>query len=159
MTFIGIDTRGIPALEKLLRELPQEVKDYTINEISDYLLNVLRENAPQHYVSRKSAYGVTFFTAKQRRWFFANLRSGALNVPYRRTQGLSKGWHKAGEGEASFLYNESPGAEYVIGDGTQSRHEAMVGWKPVSATIREREAQINRRADAAAQKAIKKLGG
>lgn len=157
-SFIGIDTRGIPAVLKALKDLPQESRDYVVDAVSEYLLNVMREYPSKNYVSRRSAYGVPFFTAKQRRWFFANLRDGSLTIPYRRTQGLARGWHKAGAGEASFLYNERPGAEYVIGDNTQSRHEIMVGWKSVSATIDERDAQISRRADAAAQRAIKKVG-
>jgi hypothetical protein len=156
--FIGVDVRGLDILAKLLRDLPDEVQDTVIDDVSEYLLNVLKINAQQNYVTRKAAYGVSFFTPKQRRWFFAALADGKINVPYHRTQALAAGWKQVGRGRNSILANEAKGADWVVGEN-QSRHERMVGWKTVTQTIIDRQEQIQRKADAAAQKAIKKLGG
>lgn len=158
MSFIGIDTRETPPLKKLLADLPQTIRDEVIDTVSIYLINVLRQNAPYRYVSRQQAYGKTFFSDKQRRFIMAALRDGRITIPHKRTQELSHGWKQVGRGETSFIANETPGAEYVVGE-QQSRHEQMVGWKQVTQEIEDRESEITRRAEAAAQNAIRRMGG
>lgn len=157
------DIIGEEELAAKLERLPIEVADLAVGDAQDYLLNVLRSDQPSpNYVTRKAAYGVTFFDKhgddRQRRWFFAALADGRINVPYRRTQGLSKGWKIIDRGVSGYIVNDSPGAKYVVGDGTQSRHEKMVGWKTISQQVKDRLDKINKIVDAAAKKAIKKLG-
>jgi hypothetical protein len=157
--FIGFAVDGIPELQAILNNLPQDIQDAAVDEINKYLVNVMQSGQPSpNYVTRKAAYGVTFFTEKQRRWFFANLNSGGINVPYRRTQGLRNSWKIEGSGARSFIINDAPGAGYVMGDDTQSRHEKMVGWPTVGKLIDKSMARINKILEAVANKIMRKKG-
>ena len=156
--FIGIDLQGLPELRALLNGLPQAVRDAVIDDVSKYLINVLKLYPPQKSVSRRQAYGVTFFTEKQRRWFFASLKDGSLEIPYRRTQTLANGWKQVGSGESSIIANETPYAALVMGAGEQSRHAVAIGWKDVNTIVDERMGRIDRIAEAAAEKGMRKAG-
>ena len=68
--------------------------DAITEDVGDYLVNVLRSYPPQNYVTRKAAYGQTFFSDKQRRWFFAALEA----ENYRYPASARKHWRKAGSG-------------------------------------------------------------
>ena len=155
--FVVVSVDGLEEIQAKLQRLPPEVADMGVDEANKYLLNILRQYPPRNYVTRAAAYGVTFFTTRQRRWFFAALHSGAINVPYRRTQGMGRNWRIEGSGATSFLANDAPGVSYVIGDN-QSRHERMVGWKKVGETVKEHTARIVRAFDGAVKKAIRRLG-
>lgn len=156
--FVGVEINGLEELQAKLKKLPPEVADEGANNAYDYLLNVMRKYPPKKKVSRKQAYGVTFFSDKQRRFFFWALKSGAINVPYGRTQALSRGWRKVGEGRSAFLANESPYGVYMYDDVRQSRMSKLIGWKTLGQTLKERTKEIVRRFDAGTKKAIKKLG-
>ena len=158
MAGIKIDLLGVKELEAKLDKLPLEVADTAINEVQDYMLNVLKAYPPKNYVTRKAAYGQSFQSDKQRRWFFWALNSGTIQVPYHRSQTLSKGWHKVRKGLFGYLVNYTPYAVYVLGERKQSRHEELVGWQKVSAIIEERMDKINSIINASAKKAIRKLG-
>lgn len=157
--FIGVEVQGLAELKTKLDALPAVVQDYVVDEVTKYYLNVFRDSQPPpNYVTRKAAYGVTFFTPRQRRWFFAALRDGTIDVPYRRTGGLRKSWRQVGSGARSFIVNDSPGAPFVVGDDTQSRHEKLVGWFRTNELMEQRIERAMKIADAATKKAIKKLG-
>jgi len=158
--FIGLDVQGLDNLKSLLKDLPEYAQDFVVEDVADYLLNVLRMYPPQKSVTRKAAYGVSFFTDKQRRFFFAALADGSINVPYRRTQALSRGWKKVGSGRNLIIANETPHAGLVMGGQTeQSRHARAIGWKEAGEIAKERADRITKIAEAAAAKAIKKAGG
>ena len=157
--FIGIDIQGLPELQAYLKRLPPEVADAVVDAVSKLLIDVFKSSQPsKKYVTRKAAYGASFKSDKQRRWFFAALNKGAINVPYSRTQAMRNAWKQIGAGAQSIIANEAAGVEYVMGDGTQSRHEAMVGWKTTSVIIREHMPRVEKVAQAAAQKAINSSG-
>jgi hypothetical protein len=157
MPGMKIDILGVKELQAQLDKLPVEAADEAITEVQDYMLNVLRMYPPKNYVSRASAYGKSFQSDKQRRWFFWALNSGLINVPYRRTQTLSSGWHKVRSGIMGYIVNYTPYAVFVMGERKQSRHEQMVGWKKPSEIIDERIEKIKKIIDEAAKKAIRKL--
>ena len=157
--FIGIDVSGEEIIAAKLKKLPATAQDTVTDEVSKYLISsILKQYPPRNYVTRASAYGQTFFTEKQRRWFFAALNSGELKLPYHRTQGLAKSWKQAGSGARSFVYSDYKGAGYVVGDDTQSRHESKVGWWTVSSLIQKHMKSIMDKTDGAIKRAIKKLG-
>lgn len=85
----------------------------------------LKHPAAYRYVSRKSAYGKTWFSAAQRRWFFAN----GAKIGNFRTGRLIKGWQMwmAGPNMVK-LTNSVPYANWVIGEG-QARQPKKVGWR------------------------------
>ena len=82
--FIGIAVQETPEFSAFLANAPAIAQDAAIDAANEYLLNVLKAYPPQRSITRKEAYGVSFFTEKQRRWFFANLDN--LQIPYHRTQ-------------------------------------------------------------------------
>lgn len=154
--FIGLDIIGEKEIAALLAQLPEEVQNMAVDDIAEYLLNVLRTYPPQQSITRKQAYEQTFFTNKQRRYFFYALNAGIIQVPYRRTQTLRRGWQKIDQGKNAILVNQTPYADWMMG-GHQSRMASKTGWKKIEAIIKERADQIERRLVAAAEKAIKKL--
>jgi hypothetical protein len=140
-----------------LAKLPDAVADAGVEAGNKFLLPKLQKPPAQNYVTRQAAYGVTFFTAKQRRWFFASLKDGNINVPYKRTGGMMANWRMEGTGRLSFLANDAPGVDFVVGEG-QSRHEAAVGWKKVSQTLKAQTSGIMHAFASAISKAIRKVG-
>lgn len=156
--FIGIDVQGILGLKDKFAKLPNAVQDAIVDEVSDYLLDVLKLYPPPKYVTRKAAYGRTFFTSKQRKWFFWALDTGRINVPYHRTQGMREAWRKIGEGRNAIIANETQAAIYTMGVESQSRHEQRVGWKTIRDILMERNKQIQRAANIGLKKGIKKAG-
>lgn len=157
--FIAISVPDLAELQAKLRKLPDIVADEGVDAANEYILNTMRHYAQYRYVSRRQAYGQTFQSEKQRRWFFASLNSGELTIPYPRTQSLSGGWKIIGSGMKSLVANEVPYAAFVQGDAKQqSRHAKLIGWKGVDVVVKERAGEIMRRFSAGAKRAIKILG-
>lgn len=159
--FIGVDITGIEQIKAKLDAMPEAVADAGVEAANEYLRGVLQRYPPQKDVTRASAYPEVggWFSDRQRRWFFANLREGNISVPYVRTNRLSNAWKLYGQGKTQIIANESPGAQYVQGvwKGEQSRHENKVGWKGVNVIIEERLKQIVGAFTVGANKALKKL--
>lgn len=157
--FIAIDPPGgIAVLSQILAKLPITARDMVVDDVSKYLLDILRTYPPQKRVTRLEAFGKTFFSARQRRYFFYALEAGIINLPYSRTQTLRRGWKQIGRGAQSILANETPYAALVMGDGEQSRMAVKIGWKAAGQVVDEKRPQVERRASAAADKAMRKLG-
>ena len=69
----------------------------------------------------QSGKPMAFTSNAQRRAFFANLRSGAISVPYQRTGRLIAGWHQAGP----FSVTNAVGyADLVVTKGKQAAYHA-----------------------------------
>jgi len=158
MGFVGIEIDGLEQLKAKLKKLPEAVQDEGADNAYDYLVRAMRQYPPRKSVTRKSVYGVTFFTDKQRRWFFAALKSGGLRIPYPRTQRLSRAWRKVGQGRRAFVGNDTPYAHFMYDDNRQSRMAAAIGWDTISEVLKKRNTEIVRRYDAGVKNAIKKLG-
>jgi hypothetical protein len=136
-------------LEKLRDKLDsfkrKQVVHQTLDEVAKLLAEELRRYPPQRHVSRREAYDVTFFSDRQRRWFFAALNSGELELPYSRTDALRDGWHLENLGSDGVgLINEVSYAGYVMGKRTQSRMMKLIGWIPVESIIKKYRPNIGR---------------
>ena len=83
--------------------------------------------APGEYPG-KSAGKMTFVSDKQRRFFFAALREGTIQVPYRRTGTLGRKWTSkvtfTDDDVMGFVGNNTPYAPLVQGFDTQARIHA-----------------------------------
>lgn len=156
--FLAIDVTGLKELDAKLAKLPDAVADDGVEAANAYLIKIMRAYQPYRKITRKSVYGSSFVSDKQRRWFFAALRSGELNVPYKRTQELSKNWKTAGDGRLQFVYNETPYAGLVMGEGTQNQLLKKMGWKTMEARLKERMGEVVKQFDIGVKKAIKRLG-
>jgi len=156
--FVGIDVKGIPELQRALAKAPGFVQDAVTEDVADYMLNVLREYPPQKRVTRRQAYGRTFQSMRQQRWFFWALKNGVIRVPYQRTQAVRRGWKKVGSGRELIIANEEEGAFWTMDDYGQARLNKLVGWKKVGDIIRERASQIQRKAEAGVKRGLRKAG-
>lgn len=156
--FIGIDVIGETELIAKLDKLPEAARDSVVNDVVKYLLDVLRTYPPRKSVTRKEAYGRSFFTDKQRRYFFWALANGNIKVPYNRTQTLRKNWKQVGTGYRSIIVNETEYAGLVMGDQQQSRHAIKIGWESTTRVLKDRWARIQEKAEAGIKNAIKKVG-
>lgn len=160
---IKIQVRGIEELQNFLKELPRGTKRAAIEAAAEYLIgndsHGLKHLAKYKYVSRKAAYGVTFFTDRQRRWFFWAMRSGKINPGSGyRSGATSEGWQYklTNNGYAAQLRNATQGAKYVQGDDTQARQPAKVGHRKVSAVISTNIQGAMRASSQAVERWIKK---
>jgi hypothetical protein len=117
----------------------------------------MEEYQPYKYVSLQQAYG-GFKSDKQRRYFFAALKDGRIQVPYKRTQTLRRRWQIIGNGRNTIIANETPYAQYVMGDNTQSRMHNLIGWKTLATRLKEHREKLEKVMYAAVKKTIHKLG-
>jgi ribosomal protein S7 len=130
----SIEVQGLESLASRIKSLPEEGKRQVFEDVSVYGLEVLRQQesqTPKNYVTRAAAYGKPFFTDKQRRYFFAALRDGSIQVPYSRRNRIGNGWSVEIAGDFVIFKNSLSWATYVIGFAGQSRHERMVGWRNI----------------------------
>lgn len=158
--FIATDLTELKALGNRIKQLPTSVSSEGMRDVNEYMINVLQQYPPEKRVTRRAAYPEVqgWFSEKQRKWFFASLRSGSLRLPYRRTQELGKSWKVIGENPVrSIIANESPAAPFVMGDTEQSRMSKLIGWKKISAIVQERLARIVEKFDGGAKRAIRRL--
>lgn len=153
VTIVGLDE-----LTRKLSNLPRFAIDAAADETAKYLLNVFKQYPPVKRVSRKAAYGRSFQSARQRRWFFWALDAGAVHTPYRRTQATQRGWKIIGSGSELIVANETDGAYYSMDDQGQARLNKLVGWKKTGDIVRERSGEIRRKAEAGVKKAMRRAG-
>lgn len=81
-----------------------------------------------------------FKSAASRRWFFANLRSGAISVPYERTYRLQRGWQPFRTSTGAEVRNDVPYAGRVMGED-QSGYFADKSWFSVDRIARDVEVE------------------
>ena len=153
---IRLDIRNLKEVTELIKSLPAGTKKLALTEIQTYIIgdarHGLKHAPPYKYVSRKSAYGKSFFTDRQRKWFFWAKNAGLLQLPYKRSGALAAAWTR-GEGENSrYITNSAPYASLVQGDNTQSRHAKKIGWRTVSQVVRDNMAGALQRANQAVQR-------
>lgn len=113
----------------------------------------LSEYPPQNRPTRKSVYGTSFKSDRQRRWFFA---AGIFQTPYRRTRNLANRWaiSSSMDGLTQIIGNNASYGHFVMGDGTQSLYHRAVGWN-TTGEIAERESDaVVRRVLQAIEKAL-----
>lgn len=130
---IGFNMRGQEDVNKFLKSLPHGTMRVAVAAFTEYILgnnnHGLKYNPPQKKVTRIQAYGESFVSDKQRRWFFANLNDGTLDIPSARTGKLSEGWKIYGSDYQKKIVNKVPYSPYVQGF-TQSRMSKLGGWHP-----------------------------
>lgn len=109
-----------------------------------YLRGVLATYPPAKRITRKSVYGSSFKTDRQRRWFFASLNDGSLTLPYRRSRNLGHRWTaKLQNDRNAIVGNNAPYARWVMDeDKPQSKFMAAVGWKTAQAQARREKEKV-----------------
>lgn len=129
---IKVNLTNHKSVVAFIKSLPVTFRKVGMMAITEYIIgdetHGLKKEPGYKYVTRKSAYGVTFFTEKQRRWFWAN--GGPAMIGNNRTHQLRDDWDftDAGNWKSVRIFNETPGGEWVMGD-QQARQPAKVGWR------------------------------
>jgi len=79
-----------------------------------------------------------FVSDRQRRGFFAKLRSGEIQAPYVRTNTLKNNWQtKQLSGTASALENDTSYGGWVQGNERQTRYHQGTGWNTETKIAKE----------------------
>ena len=93
---------------------------------------------------RKSVYGKTFQSDRQRRKVMAMLRQGLW--PYRRTGTLGRRWtmRVAPATLTAWVGNNTPYAPMVQDTKGQSKYHQVVGWKTTQAVADETQPEVER---------------
>lgn len=116
----GVTIRGLEELRrKLGPQLTSEVFRAPTKRAGQRLETALTTYPPSPRGKR-----MAFKSARQRRFFFAALRSGRITVPYRRTMRLGRGWilrflERVNEFRVE-VENRAPYLPWVMGPGTQA---------------------------------------
>lgn len=163
---ISTSVRGIEQLKAFFKKIPVYTRKAAVEASTKYLIggsaHGLKHYVNYKYVSRKSAYGQTFSSDKQRRYVMAKIRSGEIAPgTSHRTGALANGWNYKlqGGGYGAKIYNAVPYAKYVMGDGTQARQPNKVGWRMVAEIIKTNTAGMMRAANQAVERVLKTLRG
>jgi len=96
-----------------------------------------------------------FKTDNSRRWFFANLRDGKINVPYERTRTLMDKWASevSGDGLTAKIGNNTPYAQIVQGRDKQSPYHSGT-WQTAEDTLDDSKGHITEEIRAVIQAAL-----
>lgn len=156
-------TDELKRVQNFLQRLPPAARPLILPNLGKRAVKFMQDYEPYKYVSRASAYpdapaGAGWFSAKQRRFVMAMLRSGVMKPgTSQRTNTLKNGWTYQVEESSLKITNTVPYAQYVQGDGTQSRHEQSVGWMTVSAKLRKNQQQLMNTLRAAYRTALNRI--
>lgn len=130
--------RNVKAVQDFLKYVPRGAVRVALQAFTEYVLgndqHGLRHNEPYKFVTRRSAYGVSFFTPKQRRWFFWALNTGRIDPGSgKRTGETSRAWkaEPRNNGYRYTLTNNTAGGYYTRDNYGQARQPAKVGWRKV----------------------------
>lgn len=149
-----IRIEGIEELEAKLGELATiKVLRPPMEESLAHLRNEIATYPPP-----PSGYRMVWKSEKQRRFFFAALREGLIQVPYRRTGTLGRSWtHKIDVGGSTLikgvLGNNVEYGPWVQGEGQQAAIHVN-RWRTDAQVAKEQESKVVGIFDMAIQKAM-----
>lgn len=153
--------RNQEQVQAFLRSLPKGVLRPALKAMSNYFIgddrHGLKHSDPYKYVTRKSAYGFTFHSDKQRRYVMAMIRSGEIKPGTPNRTGTSAAAWTARETNSGYGYtleNPTRGAYFTRSDRGQAAQPAKVGWRKVSKVIADNLKGALRAARAAIKKWI-----
>jgi hypothetical protein len=160
---IKINARGIDKVQEYLkRTVPRGAVKVALEALGDWMVGApgraLRHYDPYKYVSRKKAYGKSFFTEKQRKWFWAN--GGPDMIGNNRTGETANAWQAKSTrgGYGLTLENDSEGAKHIWGDDTQAAQPRAVGHRTAGEKVMTNIAGAIRHARAAVRAFLGKKG-
>lgn len=141
---ISFKIRNLEKVKKYLDSLPRGVTFVALEAISKWLVgdsqSGLRHSEPYKFVTRKSAYGFSFFTDRQRRWFFWALGAGKINPGQNNRTGKStEAWtytpQEKGKNYSFRLVNDTAGGYWTRSDKYQARQLGKVGWWKIAKVV------------------------
>ena len=154
-----IEIKGMDELVKKLDDLSKLRKVHAGFKAGLlYLKGKIATYPPQKHITIASLGG--WKSDKQRRWFFANLRAGTIDVPYRRGQSegsedLANKWaikYDKSKFEGT-VGNNASYARMVMGD-KQTKMMKMIGWKTVDTVAKDETKRVQEYVFEAVRRAI-----
>lgn len=151
--------RNIEQVQAYIKKVPYGSVKVALKALGEYFLGNDRHGLghyePYRHVARAKAYGKSFFTEKQRRWFWAN--GGPDMIGNNRTGASASAWRmkETNGGYGITLENPSEGARWLWSD-KQARQLQMVGHRTAAQKIATNIAGALRHAKAAVNAFLKK---
>lgn len=129
--FVAISIEGdLTIAPALLRVASPEVIGRANKRIAEYIKKRAETYPKQKSITRKQAYGKSFESDKQRRFFFSALARGEIVVPYQRTDTFKLGWQVVPFGVQDFIViNDVPYGGFLMGIATRANMMKLIGWK------------------------------
>lgn len=122
--------------QALLRVASPQVIGRANKRIAEYIKKRAETYPSQKKVTREQAYGETFVSDKQRRFFFSALARGEIVVPYRRTDTFKRGWQVVPFGVQDFIViNDVPYGGFLMGISTRANMAKLGGWKTLEGIV------------------------
>lgn len=123
----------IDGLERAVRGLSPQQAARAIRGIQLGAAEEVR-NAIAVYPEKSPDYPIRWASMRQKRWFWANVREGRIEIPYRRqyspgSQRLGPSWTVASEGSEVFVGTKVTYAPYVQDADHQQPFHADTGWR------------------------------
>ena len=157
--------RNVEAVQSFLRAIPRGAVKVALEAFTDYIIgnesHGLRHAEPYKFVTRKSAYGFSFFTDKQRRWFFWALKTGKIDPGSGKRTGESTAAWKAvprNDGYRFTVQNNTAGGYWTRHDRKQARQLGKVGWRKIMTVLADNYKGGIRHAVAAVKAYLDKKG-
>ena len=157
--------RNVEAVQSFLRAIPRGAVKVALEAFTDYVIgdesHGLRHAEPYKFVTRKSAYGFSFFTPKQRRWFFWALKNGKIDPGSGKRTGESTAAWKAvprNDGYRFTVQNNTAGGYWTRHDKKQARQLGKVGWRKIMTVLADNYKGGIRHAVAAVKAYLDKKG-
>lgn len=132
--------------------LLEQMKDPSFFKLEDEVANEIVRRLTTY--PSPSGKPQPFKSDKQRRWFFAALKSGAITVPYRRTQTLAKGWKIVTKTTGYTIENTVPYAPLVQGAVKDQAKYHQRWWESSSKVAQDVDKTIVPQLDRSAQKIL-----
>jgi len=160
---IGFKVRNLATIPANLRRFGREFQGVATMAAAVYLVGNeargLKHEPNYKYVSRKSAYGKTFVSDKQRRYVMAMIRSGRITPgTENRTHAIQNGWGIQSNGLDTRITNRAPGVGWVMGNREhQARQPAAVGWRSFEQVSDDNRAGMSRASSQAVQALMRAL--
>lgn len=134
--------RNVEAVQSFLRAIPRGAVKVALEAFTAYVIgdesHGLRHADPYKFVTRKSAYGFSFFTPKQKRWFFWALKTGKIDPGSGKRTGESTVAWKAvprNDGYRFTVQNNTAGGYWTRHDKKQARQLGKVGWRKIMTVL------------------------
>jgi len=122
------DIKGFNRVRNSLRKLASDHAETIDGSIEDFVKEHRAGFKSFGYPAQKKG-PQPFKTDRQRRFFFWALRTGVIEVPYKRTGVLASSWRATKQGDAFWsLENSAAYAALVVGRGEQSFYHLNQWW-------------------------------
>jgi hypothetical protein len=150
-------------LADLISSAPKAARGRMTEAAARYIIGDMERGAkhypPYKYVTRKRAYGKTFFSDRQRRYVMMMIRAGKIDPGYpHRTGIIQRGWYVRGSGAKATIANDARGVDFVHGDQKQARLNRLVGWRTMSKIAKDNIKGAMKAADKALQDYLREKG-